>query len=60
MQLDQASLEDLLLPNYSYTLEALYKVECVHKILEHFLAMDQANSGCSPCMDDMTLITLKL
>ncbi|KAF7067504.1 hypothetical protein CFC21_073392 [Triticum aestivum] len=53
MQLDQASLEDLLLPNYSYTMETLYNVECVHRILEHFLAMDQANGGCSPCIDDM-------
>uniref|UniRef100_A0ACD6A788 Uncharacterized protein n=1 Tax=Avena sativa TaxID=4498 RepID=A0ACD6A788_AVESA len=53
MQLDQASLEDLLLPNYSYTMETLYNVECMHRILEHFLAMDQANGGASPCMDDM-------
>jgi APA family basic amino acid/polyamine antiporter len=53
MQLDQASLEDLLLPNYSYTMETLYNVECMRRILEHFLAMDQANGGASPCMDDM-------
>lgn len=53
MQLDQATLEDLLLPNFSYTLETLYNVECVHRILEHFLAMDQANGGASPCLDDV-------
>jgi hypothetical protein len=53
MQLDQATLEDLLLPNFSYTMETLYNVECVHRILDHFLAMDQANGGASPCLDDV-------
>jgi len=53
MQLDQATLEDLLLPNFSYTMETLYNVECVHRILDHFLAMDQANGGESPCLDDV-------
>ncbi|TKV92331.1 hypothetical protein SEVIR_9G156800v4 [Setaria viridis] len=53
MQLDQATLEDLLLPNFSYTMETLYNVECVHRILDHFLAMDQANGGDSPCLDDV-------
>ncbi|KAG8097649.1 hypothetical protein GUJ93_ZPchr0013g35332 [Zizania palustris] len=53
MQLDQATLEDLLLPNFSYTMETLYNVECVERILDHFLAMDQANGGASPCLDDV-------
>ncbi|CAN6291816.1 unnamed protein product [Urochloa humidicola] len=53
MQLDQATLEDLLLPNFSYTMETLYNVECVHRILDHFLAMDQANGGDSPGLDDV-------
>ncbi|KAF8684766.1 hypothetical protein HU200_044188 [Digitaria exilis] len=53
MQLDQATLEDLLLPNFSYTMETLYNVECVHRILDHFLAMDQANGSDSPCLDDV-------
>lgn len=53
MQLDQATLEDLLLPNFSYTMETLYNVECVHRTLDHFLAMDQANGGASPCLDDV-------
>ncbi|KAI3937748.1 hypothetical protein MKW92_004606 [Papaver armeniacum] len=52
MQLDQATLEDLLMPNFSYTMETLYNVECVQRILEHFLTMDQATGGASPCSID--------
>lgn len=49
MQLDQATLEDLLMPNFSYSMETLYNVDCVQRILEHFLAMDQATGDASPC-----------
>ncbi|GLT50687.1 hypothetical protein SLA2020_241560 [Shorea laevis] len=57
MQLDQATLEDLLMPNFSYSMETLYNVECVQRILEHFLAMDQITGGASPCsIDDGQLI----
>ncbi|KAJ4981797.1 hypothetical protein NE237_032634 [Protea cynaroides] len=52
MQLDQATLEDLLMPNFSYSMETLYDVDCIQRILEHFLAMDQATGGASPCSDD--------
>ncbi|XP_042520350.1 BTB/POZ domain-containing protein At1g30440-like [Macadamia integrifolia] len=52
LQLDQATLEDLLMPNFSYSMETLYNVECVQRILEHFLAMDQATGGATPCSDD--------
>ncbi|ERM99161.1 BTB/POZ domain-containing protein At1g30440 [Amborella trichopoda] len=44
-QLDQATLEDLLMPNFSYSVDTLYDVECVQRILEHFLKMDQASGG---------------
>ncbi|KAJ6832101.1 BTB/POZ domain-containing protein-like [Iris pallida] len=50
MQLDQATLEDLLMPTFSYSMETLYNVDCVQRILEHFLAMDQATGGASPCL----------
>uniref|UniRef100_M8BAP0 [histone H3]-lysine(4) N-trimethyltransferase n=1 Tax=Aegilops tauschii TaxID=37682 RepID=M8BAP0_AEGTA len=53
MQLDEATLEDLLLPNFSYTMDTLYNVECVRRILDHFLAMDQTMGGGSPCLDDV-------
>lgn len=56
-QLDQATLEDLLMPNFSYSMETLYNVDCVQRILEHFLAMDQVSGGASPCsIDDGQLI----
>ncbi|CAA7404916.1 unnamed protein product [Spirodela intermedia] len=41
-QLDQAALEDLLLPTFSHSMETLYDVDCVQRILGHFLAADQA------------------
>ncbi|OVA10947.1 BTB/POZ-like [Macleaya cordata] len=52
MQLDQATLEDLLMPNFSYSMETLYNVECMQRILEHFLAIDQTTGGTSPCSID--------
>lgn len=35
--LDQATLDDLLIPSYSYLNETLYDVDCVERILGHFL-----------------------
>ncbi|KAG1368405.1 putative BTB/POZ domain-containing protein [Cocos nucifera] len=55
MQLDQATLEDLLLPNFSHSMETLYNVDCVQRILEHFLVMDQATGGASPGLVDEQL-----
>lgn len=49
LQLDQATLEDLLMPNFSYSMETLYNIDCVQRMLEHFMAMDQATGGASPC-----------
>ncbi|XP_030497013.2 BTB/POZ domain-containing protein At5g66560 [Cannabis sativa] len=36
-QLEQATLDDLLIPSYSYLNETLYDVDCVERILNHFL-----------------------
>ncbi|KAL3616845.1 hypothetical protein CASFOL_039239 [Castilleja foliolosa] len=47
-QLDQATLEDLLMPNFSYSMETLYDVDCVQRVLEHFLKMDQVAGDVSP------------
>ncbi|KAI4297494.1 hypothetical protein L6164_037383 [Bauhinia variegata] len=52
LQLDQATLEDLLMPNFSHSMETLYNVDCVQRLLEHFLAMDQVTGGASPCSID--------
>ncbi|CAN1227661.1 BTB/POZ domain-containing protein At1g30440 [Linum grandiflorum] len=59
MQLDQASLDDLLMPNFSHSMETLYNVDCMQRILEHFVAMDDqvAGGGASPgSVDDGQLI----
>ncbi|XP_047310579.1 BTB/POZ domain-containing protein At1g30440-like [Impatiens glandulifera] len=48
LQLDDASLDDLLMPNFAYSVETLYNVECVQRILEHFVAMDRVEGGNSP------------
>ncbi|CAN0921440.1 BTB/POZ domain-containing protein At5g03250 [Linum grandiflorum] len=42
-QLDQAVLEDLLIPNVGYSSETLYDIDCVQRLLDHFMLVDQAN-----------------
>ena len=37
LQLEQATLDDLLIPSYSYLNETLYDVDCVERILSYFL-----------------------
>lgn len=37
LQLEEATLDDLLIPSYSYLNETLYDVDCVERILGHFL-----------------------
>ncbi|KAJ0452655.1 putative BTB/POZ domain, NPH3 domain, NPH3/RPT2-like family protein [Helianthus annuus] len=37
LQLEQSTLDDLLIPSYSYLKETLYDVDCVQRILAHFL-----------------------
>ncbi|XP_023770357.1 BTB/POZ domain-containing protein At5g66560 [Lactuca sativa] len=42
LQLEQATLDDLLMPSYSYLTETLYDVDCVQRILSHYLrSLDQ-------------------
>ncbi|GJN12522.1 hypothetical protein PR202_ga30806 [Eleusine coracana subsp. coracana] len=48
MQLDKATLEDLLITNISESVETLYDVDCIQRIVDHFLAMDQETGGASP------------
>ncbi|KAK4796279.1 hypothetical protein SAY86_028605 [Trapa natans] len=55
MQLDQATLEDLLMPNLSHSMETLYNVDLTQRLLEHFMAMEQTTGGgdeSSPCSLD--------
>ncbi|KAK9285942.1 hypothetical protein L1049_025144 [Liquidambar formosana] len=45
-QLDQATLDDLLVPSYSYLNETLYDVDCVERILAYFLdGLDERSAG---------------
>ncbi|GMJ07954.1 hypothetical protein like AT5G66560 [Hibiscus trionum] len=37
IQLEQATLDDLLIPSYSYLNETLYDVDCIERILGYFL-----------------------
>jgi hypothetical protein len=39
-QLDQAALEDLLIPNMGYSVETLYDIDCIQRILDHFMLAD--------------------
>ncbi|XP_022949818.1 BTB/POZ domain-containing protein At5g66560-like isoform X1 [Cucurbita moschata] len=43
-QLEQAKLDDLLIPSYSYLNETLYDVDCAERILSYFLdGLDETN-----------------
>ncbi|XP_072958552.1 BTB/POZ domain-containing protein At5g03250-like isoform X2 [Typha angustifolia] len=41
-QLDEASLEDLLIPNLGYSVETLYDIDCMQRILDHFMLAEHS------------------
>eukprot|EP00250_Pteridium_aquilinum_P003191 c13512_g3_i1 orf=220-1290(+) len=43
MQLDQATLTDLLIPSYNHTNETLFDVDLVQRVVENFLMQEQAS-----------------
>ncbi|CAJ2635505.1 unnamed protein product [Trifolium pratense] len=45
LQLEEATLDDLLVPSYSYLNETLYDVDCVERILSHFLNNFEARNA---------------
>ncbi|XP_021770684.1 BTB/POZ domain-containing protein At5g03250-like [Chenopodium quinoa] len=47
VQLDQATLVDLLIPNTGFALETLYDIDCVQRIADHFMKMQLGVSGTS-------------
>ncbi|KAG0465319.1 hypothetical protein HPP92_019483 [Vanilla planifolia] len=53
-QLDEALLDDLLIPNLGYTVENLYDVDCVHRMLDHFMLSNQVAITASPDIIDET------
>lgn len=46
-QLDEAALEDLLIPNVGYATETLYDVDCVQRMLEQFVMENAAAAFAS-------------
>lgn len=57
-QLEQASVDELLIPNYSYTSETLYDIDCIQRMLDHFLVFDQTHEAETPRSFDGALIEL--
>ncbi|CAK7343070.1 unnamed protein product [Dovyalis caffra] len=50
-QLDQAVLVDLLIPNTGYSAETLYDIDCVQRMLDHFMSLNhEAALSASPCI----------
>lgn len=45
-QLEQAALEDLLIPNMGYSVETLYDIDCIQRILDHFMLLDRNGTDC--------------
>ncbi|KAJ1415249.1 NPH3 domain [Sesbania bispinosa] len=58
-QLEEATLDDLLIPSYSYLNETLYDVDCVERILGHFLEEERnaaAINGGAPRSPALMLV----
>ena len=51
-QLEEAALEDLLIPNTGYAVETLYDVDCVQRMLEQFVAANTSAFAASPEITD--------
>ncbi|XP_074269515.1 BTB/POZ domain-containing protein At5g03250-like [Silene latifolia] len=49
-QLDQASLVDLLIPNTNLSVETMYDLDCVQRVVDHFMQMQLSMSGTSSPM----------
>ncbi|KAF4355483.1 hypothetical protein F8388_015237 [Cannabis sativa] len=47
VQLDQVVLEDLLIPSMGYSMETLYDIDCVQRILDHFMVIEHETSESS-------------
>lgn len=57
-QLDEATLEDILIPNLGYSVETLYDIDCVQRILDHFMQIDQSPAGASSgAVDEAQLVS---
>ncbi|CAK8571594.1 unnamed protein product [Lathyrus sativus] len=53
-QLDQVELVDILIPNMGYSVETLYDIDCIQRIIDHFMSMYQpATASTTPlCVNE--------
>ncbi|KAL5067875.1 hypothetical protein RYX36_018762, partial [Vicia faba] len=53
-QLDQVELVDILIPNMGYSVETLYDIDCIQRIIDHFMSMYQpATASATPlCVNE--------
>ncbi|KAJ8759146.1 hypothetical protein K2173_004153 [Erythroxylum novogranatense] len=62
VQLHETAVEDLLIPNTAYSMETLYDIDCVQRILDHFMLVDQDAITSNDALDEgshsLTPVTL--
>ncbi|XP_065871687.1 BTB/POZ domain-containing protein At5g03250-like [Euphorbia lathyris] len=51
-QLDQSALEDILIPNIGYTVENLYDIDCVQRILDYFFLQYHDNPASNQIVNE--------
>ncbi|XP_058784059.1 BTB/POZ domain-containing protein At5g03250-like [Vicia villosa] len=53
-QLDQVELVDILIPNMGYSVETLYDIDCIQRIIDNFMSMYQpATASATPsCVNE--------
>ncbi|WZZ22446.1 hypothetical protein YC2023_123833 [Brassica napus] len=56
VQLDEAGLEDLLIPNMGYSAETLYDIDSVQRILDHFMLTFDSSSRCYSNVEEKQLM----
>lgn len=58
VQLDQAVIEDILIPNMGYSMETLYDIDCVQRILDNFMLVDHdvSENSSNSLVDEGQLI----
>lgn len=47
-QLEDATLENVLIQNLGYSADTIYDVDCMQRILEHFISVNLPEGGASP------------
>ncbi|XP_020229704.1 BTB/POZ domain-containing protein At5g03250 [Cajanus cajan] len=57
-QLDEADVEDLLIPNIGYSMETLHDIDCVQRMLDHFMIVehDVADSASNDIDEERRIV----